>query len=117
MASKQELVSLIKEWIGCDNKLKQLQKTAKDIRLEKKALTESLVNVMKSNEIDCFDINDGKLVYKQNKIKTPLSKKHLLSALMNYYKDDPKAAEEVSNFIMESREEKVKESIQRKVVK
>ena len=72
---------------------------------------------MKSKEIDCFDINDGKLVYKQNKVKTPLSKKHLLSALMNYYKDDPKAAEEVSNFIMESREEKVKESIQRKVVK
>ncbi len=117
MASKQELVSLIKEWIGCDNKLKQLQKTAKEIRQEKKALTESLVNVMKNNEIDCFDINDGKLVYKQNKVKTPLSKKHLLSALMNYYKDDPKAAEEVSNFIMESREEKVKESIQRKIVK
>ena len=117
MASKQELVALIKEWIGCDNKLKQLQKTAKEIRQEKKALTESLVDVMKSNEIDCFDINDGKLVYKQNKEKTPLSKKHLLSALMNYYKDDPKAAEEVSNFIMESREEKVKESIQRKVVK
>ena len=117
MASKQELVSLIKDWIGCDNKLKQLQKTAKEIRVEKKALTEHLVNVMKDNEIDCFDINDGKLVYKQNKVKTPLSKKHLLSALMNYYKDDPQSAEEVSNFIMESREEKVKESIQRKVVK
>ena len=40
---------------------------------------------MKSNEIDCFDINDGKLVYTQNKVKTPLSKKHLMSALMNYY--------------------------------
>ena len=47
MASKQELVALIKEWISCDNKLKQLQKTAKEIRNEKKALTESLVGVMK----------------------------------------------------------------------
>ena len=72
---------------------------------------------MKDNEIDCFDINDGKLVYTQNKVKTPLSKKHLMSALMNYYKDDAKSAEEVSNFIMESREEKVKESIRRKINK
>ena len=40
-----------------------------------------------------------------------------MSALMNYYKDDPKVAEEVSNFVMESREEKVKESIRRKIVK
>ena len=117
MASKQELVNIIKEWISCDNKLKQLQKAAKDIRVEKKELTESLVTVMKDHEIDCFDINDGKLVYTQNKVKTPLSKKHLMSALMNYYKDDPKLAEDVSNFIMESREEKVKESIRRKIVK
>jgi len=117
MESKQELVGLIKEWISCDNKIKQCQKTAKELREEKKSLTETLVTVMKSNEIDCFDINDGKLVYTQNKVKTPLSKKHLMSALMNYYKDDPKSAEEVSNFIMESREEKVKESIRRKINK
>ena len=116
MESKQELVELIKEWISCDNKIKELQKVAKEIRLEKKTLTETLVSVMKDNEIDCFDINDGKLVYSKNKVKTPLSKKHLMSALMNYYKDDPKAAEEVSNFIMESREEKIKESIRRKIV-
>ena len=117
MESKQELVGLIKEWISCDNKIKQCQKTAKELREKKKSLTETLVTVMKSNEIDCFDINDGKLVYTQNKVKTPLSKKHLMSALMNYYKDDPKSAEEVSNFIMESREEKVKESIRRKINK
>ena len=86
MSSKEELIALIKEWIACDNKLKQLQKSAKEIRIEKKKLTESLVNVMKDNEIDCFDINDGKLVYKQNKVKTPLSKKHLMTALLTYYK-------------------------------
>ena len=117
MESKQELVGLIKEWISCDNKIKQLQKAAKDYRSEKKILTETLVSVMKNNEIDCFDINDGKLVYSKNKIKTPLSKKHLMSAFMRYYKDEPKMAEEISNFIMDSREEKVKESIKRKISK
>ena len=117
MESKQELVELIKEWISCDNKIKQLQKAAKEFRSEKKILTETLVSVMKDNEIDCFDINDGKLVYSKNKVKTPLSKKHLMSALMNYYKDQPNVAEEISNYIMDSREEKVKESIKRKISK
>ena len=40
-----------------------------------------------------------------------------LGELWDNYKDDPKVAEEVSNFVMESREEKVKESIRRKIVK
>ena len=35
----------------------------KEKRKEKKAYTESLVNIMRDNEIDCFDIQDGKLLY------------------------------------------------------
>ena len=117
MTSKQELINLIKEWISCDNKIKQIQKIAKETRAEKKLLTESLVTIMKENEIDCFDINDGKLVYKQNKIKKPLSKKHLVAALLAYYKDDPGIAEDVGNFIMETREENIKEVIHHKIPK
>ena len=114
MASKQELINLIKQWISCENKIKQIQKLSRETRLEKKLLTESLVSVMKDNEIDCFDINNGKLVYKKNKIKKPLSKKHLVAALMAFFKDDPTVAEEVSNFVMETREENVKEFIHMK---
>ena len=117
MASKQELIDLIKQWISCENKIKQIQKLSRETRLEKKLLTESLVSVMKDNEIDCFDINNGKLVYKKNKIKKPLSKKHLVAALMAFFKDDPNVAEEVSNFVMETREENIKEFIHMKVPK
>ena len=38
MESKQQLVGLIKEWITCDNKIKQCQKEAKDLRQEKKII-------------------------------------------------------------------------------
>ena len=27
---------------------------------------------MKTNEIDCFDINDGKLIYAKSKVKKPI---------------------------------------------
>ena len=76
--NKEQLIENIKEWINIDNELKEIQKAAKERRQRKKDLTSSLVNVMKDNEIDCFDVNDGKLIYTQNKVKSNLTKKSLL---------------------------------------
>ena len=72
---------------------------------------------MKNNEIDCFDINDGKLIYSKNKIKAPLSKKHLLTSLTKYYQNDKDAAMKISQFILDTREIKYKETIRRKINK
>ena len=58
--------------------------------------------------------NDGKLIYTQNKVRTPLSKQHLLTSLLTFYKDDEDTAQEISKFIMDTRETKVKETIRRK---
>jgi len=117
METKDELVNHIKNWITIDNKIIFLQKQMKDLRIEKKTLSDELMNVMKSNEIECFDIKEGKILYTQSKIKAPLSKKNLLNALNNYYKNNVEKAEEISNYILDSREEKIRESIKRKVNK
>ena len=114
MDTKQELVSHIRNWIQIDNEISDLQKRIKTYREDKKKLTESLVNVMKTNEIDCFDINDGKLIYSKSKVKKPINKKTLLSALDNYFKEDSEMAKQLSEHILNSREETVKESIRRK---
>ena len=73
METKDELVNHIKNWITIDNKIIFLQKQMKDLRIEKKTLSDELMNVMKSNEIECFDIKEGKILYTQSKIKAPLS--------------------------------------------
>lgn len=117
METKEQLVNNIKEWIKIDNEITKMKASIKEQTIKKKELTESLVNVMKTNSIDCFDINGGALIYKKNKIKKPLSGKTLLSALQNYYKTEPKMAEEITKHVMESREEKIKESIKRKIDK
>ena len=117
MDTKEELIKHIRGWIQIDNDMNLLQKQMKTLREEKKSLTTSLVDVMKSNEIDCFDINDGKLVYAKSKHKKPINKKSLYDALHAYFKDDVELAQEVSNHILNSREETIKESIKRKVEK
>ena len=115
--AKEQLVNNIKEWIKLDNEVAQLKVDIKERTNKKKFLTENLVTVMKTNSIDCFDINGGALVYKKNKVKKPISGKTLLTALQNYYKTDPKIAEDIAKHVMESREEQIKETIKRKIDK
>lgn len=117
METKEELITNIKEWIKIDNEIIQLQKEVKERRTLKKNLSDSLMITMKKNEIDCFDINGGSIVYKKNKIKKPLNGKSLMAALQKYYETKPQQAEEVTKFVMENREEQVKEIIKRKIDK
>jgi hypothetical protein len=114
-STKEQLVNNIKDWIKIDTEIAELKTEIKERNNKKKILTENLVKVMKTNSIDCFDINGGALVYKKNKIKKPINGKTLLSALQNYYKNDVKIAEEITKHVMDSREEQIKETIKRKI--
>jgi len=115
--TKDELISNIREWIKIDTDIATLKNEIKNKQAQKKNLTENLVKVMKTNSIDCFDINGGSLVYNQKKTKKCLSGKFLLKQLENYYKDQPEVAKEITQHIMSNREETIKEDIQRKIKK
>jgi hypothetical protein len=115
--TKDELISNIKEWIKIDNEITKLKTEVKDKINKKKGLTESLVNIMKTHDIDCFDINGGALIYKQKKSKRTISGKYLLSQLEEYYKDQPEIAKEITKRVLDNRLEVVKDEIKRKIDK
>lgn len=115
--SKEILLKKIKEWISLDNEATKLTKEVKALKSQKKELSEFLLNVMKDNNIDCFNTNGGSLVYKKNKVKKSLNSKSLLDTLKMYFKEetDEGKAMELSQFILNNRNEDVKESIKRKM--
>lgn len=115
--TKEELILNIKEWIKIDNEISKLKSEVKDKNTKKKELTETLVNVMKNNAIDCFDINGGALVYKQKKTRRTISGKFLLSQLEEYYKEQPELAKEITKKVLDNRVEVVKDEIKRKIDK
>jgi hypothetical protein len=117
METKEQLINNIKEWIKIDNEVSKLNLEIKTRKNRKKELTVALVETMKKNTIDCFDISGGSLIYKKNTVKKAINAKSLLVALKNYYKDTPQVADELTKHILDSREEVVKETIQRKVDK
>lgn len=115
MATKEELLLSVKEWIKTDNEIKLLQAEIKKRRLQKNMLSETLVEVMKNNEIDCFDLNEGKIMYTSNKVRAPLSKKYLLESLAKYFGEDPNIdSNDVAEFVLDNREVKIKEGIRHK---
>ncbi len=108
---RAELIQNIKEWIKLDTEISKLKAEVKLRDTKKKALTTSLVTIMKNNKIDCFDMTGGALVYKQEKKKKPLTGKTLLTALNKYYKDEPDVAKELTKYILDNREIEVKETV------
>ena len=117
METKEQLITNIKEWIKIDSEINNFRKQIKERTNAKKLLTENLITTMKKNEIDCFDINGGAIVYKQSKVKKALNGKSLLAALKSYYKDNENVAQDLTKHILDSREEQVKETIKRKIDK
>ena len=116
MDTKEQLVSYVKEWVVIDEEMKQLQKIMREKRQKKKELNDVLIGVMKQNDIDCFDTKNGKLLYSVNKTKKSISKKMLFETLQKYYQNDEDKANEIAAYILESRDETVKEIIKRKEV-
>jgi len=115
METKQQLVDSIREWVRIDNEMRKLKSETSKRKKEQKKISESLINVMRKNDIDEFDLNDGKLMYCKRSIKKPITQKILLGILANYYEGDIKKAVDVNNYIMENREEVEVEKISRKM--
>ena len=115
--TKEQLIYTIKEWVRIDNEIRALDKEQKTRKIEKKKLSDNLLNIMKQNEIDCFDINNGKILFQTRKSKKPITKKMLFDVLSKFYNGDYIKTTELNEFISENREEITKECIIRKITK
>jgi len=115
METKEQLIHVVKEWVTMDNDIRKHQQLVRDMKTKQKNVSQQLMMTMKQNEIECFDINNGSLVYKKNKVKKPINKNTLYSILNDYFKGNTEHVEDLGKYIMDNRQEVVKETIQRKI--
>lgn len=115
METKEQLVKTIRDWVRLDNEIRSLQKEQLKRKNDKRNISNVLMEIMKKNEIDCFDINDGQIIYNKKNVKKPITKKVLLEVLQRYYEGDLLKAVEVNDYILNNREEIIRESIVRKI--
>jgi hypothetical protein len=117
METKEQLIQNIKSWVKIDNDIRLLNTELAKRKMEKKKISELLMETMKTNEIDVFDINDGRIIYSKRTVKKPVTKKMLLEILSKYYEGDMEEAQNVNNFILDNREVVVKQDIIRRIDK
>lgn len=115
MDSKEKLIKTIQEWVKLDNEMRALKKEVNSRKTEQDKITKVLINTMKSNEIDEFNINNGKLSYINRTVKKPITKKNLLEILSKFYKGDTEQATEINKFILDNREDVIVEKLVRKI--
>jgi hypothetical protein len=115
MTTKEKLTQNIKKWLQNEKEMKILQKELKERRAKKVEYSLTLVELMKNNEIDCVDINEGKIMYTQNKVKNTINKKHLMECMEKYFSNEPDVQpDEIVKFILDNRTTNIKDVIRHK---
>lgn len=117
MTDKEHLVENVKNWLQIDTEIKKLQQEIRKRRSLKKDMTDTLVQIMKSQDIEIMNAGESQLIRTERKTKSALSKKHLINSLLNFFKEDKETVAQLTTFIMNTRPEKTVENIRRKVVK
>ena len=113
--NKNYMVQKIKTWLAVESKITELSRQLKELRTMRKDLIVDLLEIMKTNEIECFDCNSGKITYTKSNVKKAISKKYLTDILNKFYgEENSNHAEELRNFILENRQIEVKENIKLK---
>ena len=115
--SKEQIKDHLRQWIRVENEISTLSVEIKKRKLIHQQLSVSLLDVMRKNDIDCFDIANGKIVYSKVKRRAPLNNGQIRSALTTYYKDDTDKANNLTEFLLSTRVEKTHESIKMKIPK
>ena len=115
--TKDQLKDYLRQWVRVENEISTLNAEIKKRKLIHQQLSSSLLNVMRQNEIDCFDLANGRIVYSKTKTRAPLNNGQLKTALTTYYKDDAEKATNLTVFLLASRVEKTRESIKMKIPK
>ena len=113
----EESVITIKQWLDVENKIAEHSAILRELRKEKKQLNVSILEIMKANDIDCFDCNSGQITYIRNNIKRGLNQKVLHELLGNYFNNqnaNPNEAEKLCKYIQDHRGIEIRETIKLK---
>ena len=115
--TKDQLKDYLRQWVRVENEIGTLNAEIKKRKLLHQQLSTSLLSVMRQNEIDCFDLANGRIVYSKTKTRAPLNNGQLKTALTTYYKDDADKATNLTQFLLAARVERTRESIKMKIPK
>jgi len=116
---EQKLKTVIQEWVQLDELMSVKRQELKQATVQKKKVSDTLLGLMKANNIDDFSLKGGSLRRKSITKKSPLNKQLLLAVLSRYYEPEQNAVEkanEMTSMLLSSRNVKVTEILTREKI-
>ena len=104
----------IKQWVSIDNRIKNLQKDVKELRMTKSNLTDNIFNYAEQNNLEnaVIQISDGKLKFQNVKSTSPLTFGFLKQCL-NECIQDSNQVDELIEYIKSKRTTRMNYDIRR----
>lgn len=81
MDTQEDFKNAVKSYIVIHDELSAAGKQLRELRKQKTALSEKILQFMRSNDIDECALNDGKLIRRSSKRLEALKKDHILDEL------------------------------------
>lgn len=114
MSFEENIVS----WVKLDNKIKEYNNQIKQLRSDKKELTENLLHIAVENNYDdaVIEITGGKLKFQQDKVQSPLTYRYIKQCLTDCINNE-ETVETLMKYIKSNRETKYVDVIKRTYLK
>jgi len=112
----EEFKKLVHKWLIIDDNIRQLKKAEKDLNDEKKNLTPEIIDFMSKHSIEDCNTSNGKLKYSVSLHKKPINRQYLVDKLTTYL-NNTKKSEEITTFLLDSREIEEKINLRRTFTK
>lgn len=115
--NKEELVSIIKDWIEIEKEITKINSELKQKRTAKKEFNEKIIVLMKQHQVEALNMSGGSILYKKTTGKKSLNKQSMVEILGKYFANKEVNVEELTKYMFDNREEKITESIKMKLDK
>jgi hypothetical protein len=112
-AAKILFETLIKEWVGLDDKISEINKNARTLKNKKEQLGDDILLLMKKNDIPCINISNGKLRVSESKTKSAIKQDNVEQVLTEHLKNSSTAKELADVIFVSKRDFVVKEYLKR----
>jgi hypothetical protein len=99
----EKFKGLVKKWLSYDDEIRIFQKAIKDRRQSKADLTPTVMDFMKTHDIEDLNTRNGKLRCYVSNRKKPLTQKDIKHKLLGYFKSENKG-EKCVDYVFGDRE-------------
>jgi hypothetical protein len=97
MANTEEIKNVIRSWVALDDESRQIQVRQKEIRDKKAELSATILDFMRSNEVDNFSLEGNGLGTISRTVRTsrpPLRRNVIRTQLLLQFSDQPQRVAE-----------------------